>query len=475
MIDLYNPKSSKAEEFINHEEILSTLAYADEHKHDKALITEILAKAKLEKGLSHREASVLLACDIPELNEEIFALAKKIKDDFYGDRIVLFAPLYLSNYCVNGCVYCPYHAKNKHIARKKLTQEDIKREVIALQDMGHKRLALETGEDPVNNPIEYVLESIKTIYSIKHKNGAIRRVNVNIAATTVENYRKLKEAGIGTYILFQETYHKESYEQLHPTGPKHNYAYHTEAMDRAMEGGIDDVGCGVLFGLEKYRYEFAGLLMHAEHLEARFGVGPHTISVPRIRHADDIDPSTFDNGIDDDTFAKIVACIRIAVPYTGMIVSTRESQACREKVLQLGISQISGGSRTSVGGYAEKEAPEKNSSQFDVSDNRSLDEVVNWLMKLGFVPSFCTACYREGRTGDRFMSLCKSGQISNCCLPNALMTLKEYLCDYASDDTKQVGDKLIHEQLDQIKSDKVRDIVTKQLHLIAEGQRDFRF
>jgi len=472
---LYNPKSSKAEEFINHEEILSTLAYADEHKHDKALITEILAKAKLEKGLSHHEASVLLACDIPELNEEIFALAKKIKDDFYGDRIVLFAPLYLSNYCVNGCVYCPYHAKNKHIARKKLTQEDIKREVIALQDMGHKRLALETGEDPVNNPIEYVLESIKTIYSIKHKNGAIRRVNVNIAATTVENYRKLKEAGIGTYILFQETYHKESYEQLHPTGPKHNYAYHTEAMDRAMEGGIDDVGCGVLFGLEKYRYEFAGLLMHAEHLEARFGVGPHTISVPRIRRADDIDPSTFDNGIDDDTFAKIVACIRIAVPYTGMIVSTRESQACREKVLQLGISQISGGSRTSVGGYAEKEAPEENSSQFDVSDNRSLDEVVNWLMKLGFVPSFCTACYREGRTGDRFMSLCKSGQISNCCLPNALMTLKEYLCDYASDDTKQVGDKLIHEQLDQIKSDKVRDIVTKQLHLIAEGQRDFRF
>lgn len=472
---MYNPKSSKAEEFINHEEILSTLAYADEHKHDKALITEILAKAKLEKGLSHREASVLLACDIPELNEEIFTLAKKIKDDFYGDRIVLFAPLYLSNYCVNGCVYCPYHAKNKHIARKKLTQEDIKREVIALQDMGHKRLALETGEDPVNNPIEYVLESIKTIYSIKHKNGAIRRVNVNIAATTVENYRKLKEAGIGTYILFQETYHKESYEQLHPTGPKHNYAYHTEAMDRAMGGGIDDVGCGVLFGLEKYRYEFAGLLMHAEHLEARFGVGPHTISVPRIRRADDIDPSTFDNGIDDDTFAKIVACIRIAVPYTGMIVSTRESQACREKVLQLGISQISGGSRTSVGGYAEKEAPEENSSQFDVSDNRSLDEVVNWLMKLGFVPSFCTACYREGRTGDRFMSLCKSGQISNCCLPNALMTLKEYLCDYASDDTKQVGDKLIHEQLDQIKSDKVRDIVTKQLHLIAEGQRDFRF
>lgn len=472
---MYNPKSSKAEEFINHEEILATLSYADENKHNAALINEILAKAKLEKGLSHREASVLLACDIPELNEEIFHLAKKIKDDFYGDRIVLFAPLYLSNYCVNGCVYCPYHAKNKHIPRKKLSQEDIKREVIALQDMGHKRLALETGEDPVNNPIEYVLESIKTIYSIKHKNGAIRRVNVNIAATTVENYRKLKEAGIGTYILFQETYHKESYEKLHPTGPKHDYAYHTEAMDRAMEGGIDDVGCGVLFGLEKYRYEFAGLLMHAEHLETRFGVGPHTISVPRIRRADDIDPSAFDNGIDDDTFAKIVACIRVAVPYTGMIVSTRESQKCRERVLQLGISQISGGSRTSVGGYAEKELPEEDSSQFDVSDNRTLDEVVNWLMKQDFVPSFCTACYRAGRVGDRFMSLCKSGQISNCCLPNALMTLKEYLCDYASEDTKNTGNTLIAKQIPLIKSDKVRAIVEKQLHLIEEGQRDFRF
>ena len=471
----YDPKSLKAEEFINHEEILESLDYAEKNKNNKELLRQILDKAKLAKGISHKEAAVLMQCDIPEVNEEITKLAMEIKEKFYGQRIVMFAPLYLSNYCVNGCTYCPYHYKNKHIPRIKLTQEQIRDEVIALQDMGHKRLAIEAGEDPVNNPLEYILESIETIYSIKHKNGAIRRVNVNIAATTVENYTKLKNAGIGTYILFQETYNKESYEQLHPTGPKHDYAYHTEAMDRAMEGGIDDVGCGVLFGLEKYRYEFAGLLMHAEHLEARFGVGPHTISVPRIRRADDIDPSTFDNGIDDDTFAKIVACIRIAVPYTGMIVSTRESQACREKVLQLGISQISGGSRTSVGGYAEKEAPEENSSQFDVSDNRSLDEVVNWLMKLGFVPSFCTACYREGRTGDRFMSLCKSGQISNCCLPNALMTLKEYLCDYASDDTKQVGDKLIHEQLDQIKSDKVRDIVTKQLHLIAEGQRDFRF
>ena len=460
---MYRPESGIAEEFIDDQEIKDTLAYADANKNNKELILSIIEKAKKLKGISHREASVLLACEDKELIQKVFDLAIKIKEEFYGNRIVMFAPLYLANYCVNGCTYCPYHYKNKHIRRKKLTQEEIKKEVIALQDMGHKRLALETGEDPVNIPIEYVLESIKTIYSIKHKNGAIRRVNVNIAATTVENYKKLKDVGIGTYILFQETYHKDNYEVLHPTGPKHDYAYHTEAMDRAMEGGIDDVGCGVLFGLEKYRYEFAGLLMHAEHLEARFGVGPHTISVPRIRRADDIDPSTFDNGIDDDTFAKIVACIRIAVPYTGMIVSTRESQACREKVLQLGISQISGGSRTSVGGYAEKEAPEENSSQFDVSDNRSLDEVVNWLMKLGFVPSFCTACYREGRTGDRFMSLCKSGQISNCCLPNALMTLKEYLEDYAESDTKKIGNVLINAEIKNIPKDKVKEIAEMKM------------
>ncbi len=470
---IYNPASSKAEEFINHEEILETLEYAEKNKNNETLIDELIAKAKLRKGLTHREASVLLACEIPEKNEEIYTLAEQIKKDFYGNRIVMFAPLYLSNYCVNGCVYCPYHAKNKHIPRKKLTQEEIRREVIALQDMGHKRLALETGEDPINNPIEYVLDSIKTFYCIKHINGAIRRVNVNIAATTVENYRKLKEAGIGTYILFQETYHKESYEKLHPTGPKHNYNYHTEAMDRAMQGGIDDVGVGVLFGLELYRYEFAGLLMHAEHLEEVFGVGPHTISVPRIRRADDIDPEVFDNGIDDDTFAKIVACIRIAVPYTGMIISTRESQKCRERVLHLGVSQISGGSRTSVGGYVEPE--EEDSSQFEVSDTRSLDEVVKWLMDLGYIPSFCTACYREGRTGDRFMSLCKSGQIQNCCHPNALMTLKEYLEDYACPETKEVGDVLIQKEITNIPKEKVRQIVVERLEKIANGERDFRF
>ena len=436
---MYNPKSLKAEEFIDHQEILDTLAYADENKNNVELIDQILNKARERKGLSHREASVLLACDIPEKVQELYALAEQIKKDFYGNRIVIFAPLYLSNYCVNGCLYCPYHQKNKHIPRKKLTQEEVEKEVIALQDMGHKRLAIETGEDPVNCPIEYVLDCIHTIYSIKHKNGAIRRVNVNIAATTVENYRKLKEAGIGTYVLFQETYHKESYEHLHPTGPKSNYCYHTEAMDRAMEGGIDDVGLGVLFGLELYRYEFAGLLMHAEHLEAVHGVGPHTISVPRVKHADDIDPDEFDNGIDDDTFLKICACIRVAVPYTGMIMSTRENQSVRERALHLGISQVSGGSRTSVGGYTEEERPH-DTEQFDVSDNRTLDEVVKWLMELGYIPSFCTACYREGRTGDRFMSLCKSGQIQNCCHPNALMTLKEYLMDYAAPETKAIGE-----------------------------------
>ena len=472
---MYNPKSSKAEEFICHDEVIESLKYASENKNNVELIDEILEKARKRKGLSHREAAVLLECDIEEKNQEIYALAEQIKIDFYGNRIVMFAPLYLSNYCVNGCVYCPYHAKNKHIPRKKLTQEEIKREVIALQDMGHKRLAIESGEDPVNNPIEYILDSIKTIYSIKHKNGAIRRVNVNIAATTVENYRKLKDAGIGTYILFQETYHKESYEKLHPTGPKHNYAYHTEAMDRAMEAGIDDVGLGVLFGLELYKYEFSAILMHAEHLEAVFGVGPHTISVPRIRRADDIDPDVFDNGIDDDIFAKIVACLRIAVPYTGMIVSTRESKKCRERVLHLGISQISGGSRTSVGGYVEPEPEDEKSEQFDVSDKRTLDEIVNWLMKMDYIPSFCTACYREGRTGDRFMSLCKSQQILNCCHPNALMTLKEYLEDYASEETKEIGDKLIKKEINNIPNEKVRSIVLERLEKIKNGSRDFRF
>lgn len=471
---MYNIMSAKAEEFISHEEILESLTYAEENKKNRNLIESILSKAKQKKGLSHREALVLLDCELEDQNEEIYKLASQIKKEFYGNRIVMFAPLYLSNYCINGCEYCPYHLKNKHITRKKLTQEEIVKEVMALQDMGHKRLALEAGEDPVKNPIEYILECIQTIYGIQHKNGAIRRVNVNIAATTVENYRRLKEAGIGTYILFQETYHKESYERLHPTGPKHDYAYHTEAMDRAMAGGIDDVGLGVLYGLNNYRYDFTGILMHAEHLESYQGVGPHTISVPRIKRADDINPDVFDNGIDDETFAKIVACIRIAVPYTGMIVSTRESKACRERILKVGVSQISGASKTSVGGYADTEENE-NSSQFDVSDNRSLDDVVRWLIDMELVPSFCTACYREGRTGDRFMTLLKSGQIVNCCHPNALMTLKEYLEDYASVETRKAGGKLIERELAVITNPVVKEKAADYLNHIQNGKRDYRF
>ncbi|MDR1873038.1 MAG: [FeFe] hydrogenase H-cluster radical SAM maturase HydG [Deltaproteobacteria bacterium] len=469
---MYDPKSLKAGEFINHEEILDTLAFAEKNRNNIPFIRDILTKARDHTGLTHREALVLFDCQDEELNQELYALARRIKKDFYGQRVVMFAPLYLSNYCVNGCLYCPYHMTNKHIARKKLTQEEIVREVTALQDIGHKRLALEAGEHPVLNPIEYILESIETIYSIKHKNGAIRRVNVNIAATTVDEYRLLHKAGVGTYILFQETYHKESYERLHPTGPKSDYEWHTTAMDRAMEGGLDDVGLGVLFGLEGHRYELAALFCHAEHLEAVHGVGPHTISVPRLREADDIDPERFGHGLSDDAFAKIVAITRIAVPYTGLIVSTRESAASRARVLDLGVSQISGGSRTSVGGYYEPEV--ENTTQFEVNDTRSLDEVIHWLMKLGHIPSFCTACYREGRTGDRFMALCKSGKIQNCCHPNALMTLKEYLMDYASPQTAALGDRLIQSQIGEVPNLKTRNLVAQHLAAIGEGQRDFR-
>ena len=471
----YNVGSVHAEEFIHDGEIRATLEYAREHRADKALIEEILAKAEQGNGISHREAAVLIEVEDKEIEERMYAIARRLKERIYGNRIVMFAPLYLSNHCVNGCVYCPYHAQNRHIPRRKLTQEEIRREVIALQDMGHKRLALETGEHPKLSPIEYVLESIDTIYSIHHKNGAIRRVNVNIAATTVENYTRLKDAGIGTYILFEETYDKAAYEALHPTGPKSDWAYHTEAMDRAMLGGIDDVGIGALFGLSNYRYDVVGILMHAEHLEARFGVGPHTISVPRIRPADDIDPKDFPDAVTDDVFRRIVAVLRLAVPYTGMIVSTRESQRSRELVLDVGVSQLSGGSKTSVGGYADGIEDAEESAQFDISDNRTLDDIVGWLLDLGYIPSFCTACYREGRTGDRFMSLAKRGLIGNCCAPNALMTLAEYLEDYASPKVKIAGKQMIERLTQVIPSEKVRQITERNLQEIINGKRDFRF
>ncbi|MCI5839353.1 MAG: [FeFe] hydrogenase H-cluster radical SAM maturase HydG [Peptoniphilaceae bacterium] len=471
----YIPKSEIPEEFINDDEINETIEYGRKNAHNRELIKSILEEAKKAKGLNHRDAFVLLSCKEEDLNQKMYELAKELKLRFYGRRIVLFAPLYLSNYCINGCVYCPYHAKNKTIPRRKLTQDEIRREVIALEDLGHKRLALEAGEDPFHNPIEYILESINTIYSIHHKNGDIRRVNVNIAATTIENYKKLKDAGIGTYILFQETYNKKSYEQLHPKGPKSDYDYHTTAMDRAQVAGIDDVGCGVLFGLNNYEYDFTGLLMHAEHLEARFNVGPHTVSVPRIQPADDIDPDEFDNGISDEIFEKIVACIRIAMPYTGMIISTREGKKVREKVLDLGISQVSGGSRTTVGGYdVEEEKLAQGSSQFDLSDNRTVDEVVDWLISLGNIPSFCTGCYRQGRTGDRFMKLVKNGQIGNICQPNALLTLKEYLLDYASEKTRFDGEKLISEELNRIEREDVKELTKKWLNEIENGTRDLR-
>ena len=472
---IYNVKSERAEEFIHDGEIRATLQYAHEHRNDKALIEDILTKAEKGKGISHREAAVLIEVNDKEIEERMYAIARRLKEHIYGNRIVMFAPLYLSNYCINGCIYCPYHAQNRHIPRRRLTQEEIRREVIALQDMGHKRLALETGEHPKLSPIEYVLESIDTIYSIRHRNGKIRRVNVNIAATTIENYTRLKNAGIGTYILFEETYDRAAYERLHPTGPKSDWAYHTEAMDRAMLGGIDDVGIGALFGLSNYRYDVVGILMHAEHLEARFGVGPHTISVPRIRPADDINPEDFPDAVTDDVFRRIVAVLRLAVPYTGMIVSTRESKKCRELVLDVGISQLSGGSKTSVGGYATGLENVEESAQFDISDNRTLDEIVGWLLGLNYIPSFCTACYREGRTGDRFMALAKNGQIGNCCAPNALMTLAEYLEDYASPQVKAAGQFMIERLTQEIPSDKIREITRRRLIDISNGKRDFRF
>lgn len=473
---MYDAKSEHAASFINHDEIVATLAYAEDNQNNLDEIRRILTKAALMEGLSHREASLLLACQDEQLNREAAALGKQIKERFYGKRIVMFAPLYLSNYCINSCIYCPYKVSNRHIPRRKLTQSEIAAEVRALEDMGHKRLALEAGEDPRQNPIEYIIESIQTIYGIHHENGDIRRVNVNIAATTVENYRRLHEAGIGTYILFQETYNRERYEVLHPAGPKSDYTWHTEAMDRAMEGGIDDVGIGVLFGLDNYAYELAGLLMHAEHLEARYGVGPHTLSLPRICPADDVEIASYNDAVPDSIFLKIITVLRLAVPYTGMILSTRERPEVRAEALERGVTQLSGGSKTSVGAYDETVAEKgKDSEQFDLSDTRTLDEIVHWMLELGYIPSFCTACYREGRTGDRFMQLLKSGQIANCCQPNALMTLGEYLADYAGAETKTRGEAVISEELARIPHDKVRAIATRHLEEISDGARDFRF
>jgi len=460
-------------EFINDNKIHESLTWGKEHARDMGFISDILTKAKECKGLTEREVACLL--HIPqEYLEELYHTAREIKQKIYGNRIVMFAPLYLSNYCINGCTYCPYHRSNCAIKRKKLTQEEIKAEVTALQDMGHKRLALEAGEDPKNSPLEYILESIETIYGVHHKNGAIRRVNVNIAATSVENYRRLKAADIGTYILFQETYHRPSYEKYHKSGPKADYAYHTMAMSRAQEGGIDDVGFGVLFGLHDFRYEVMAMMSHANYLEATTGVGPHTISVPRIRPADSVDLNSFPHAVGDDDFKLLTAVLRLAVPYTGMIVSTRESEKSRREILEIGVSQISGASSTKVGGYRGQDESE-DTAQFEIDDNRTLDEIVGWLLNLGYMPSFCTACYREGRTGDRFMSLAKSGQIANICGANALLTLNEYLQDYASKNTASAGDDFIAKELKNIPDDGIRTRAEGYLKKISSGERDFRF
>ena len=466
----YDRKGMTAAEFMDQGEIERTLAAAKEKAQDKGEVARIIAKAREFKGLTHEEASVLSFVTDKELLEEMFAVAMEIKKHIYGNRIVMFAPLYLSDYCVNECRYCGYH-HSSCMERKKLTQEEIVQEVKALEKMGHKRLALETGEDPVNNTMEYLLESIKTIYSIHFDNGAIRRVNVNIAATTVENYKKLKDAGIGTYILFQETYHKPTYEYQHPKGPKSNYEYHTTAHDRAMEAGIDDVGLGVLYGLYDWHYDLVGQVMHAEHLEAVFGVGPHTLSMLRIRDAGDVKKTDYEHAVSDDDFKKIVAILRMTVPYTGMILSTREGGKFRDSVIKLGISQVSAGSATGVGGYTMG----TQQPQFEIEDHRSPIEMTKELIRDGYIPSFCTACYRQGRTGDRFMRLAKTGQISNICQPNALITLKEYATDYGDEEFKQMANELIEQQLKQIPNDTVREKAREYIAKIEAGERDFRF
>ncbi|PAB59939.1 [FeFe] hydrogenase H-cluster radical SAM maturase HydG [Anaeromicrobium sediminis] len=470
-------KKLKAVEFINHEEILSSIKYGEEKSKDKNYIRSLLEKARKLEGLNHKEAAVLLNIDDPEILDEIFKEAKEIKENIYGKRIVMFAPLYVSNYCVNNCVYCGYKHSNSDLERKKLAMNELATEVKVLEGLGHKRLALEAGEDNVNCSLDYILECIDTIYSLKFDNGSIRRINVNIAATTVEDYKRLKDADIGTYILFQEAYHKETYEKMHPTGPKHNYEWHTTAMDRAMEAGIDDVGIGTLYGLYDHKYETIAMLMHAEHLEDTFGVGPHTISVPRLRNALDVDTKNFPHLVNDEDFKKIVAILRLAVPYTGMILSTREEPEYRSEVMALGVSQISAGSCTGVGGYLEEyeHTNERRKPQFEVGDHRSPIEVLKELCETGYLPSYCTACYREGRTGDRFMRLAKTGQIQNVCLPNALLTFKEFLLDYADDELREKGKDVIDKFLKDIPNEKAKSAAMNLLKRLEEGERDLRF
>lgn len=469
-----NKKDSQTADFIDENQIFSVLDKAKGEPRKAA--QDIIEKARQAHGLTPHETAVLLQNKDPDITGLLFSAAHEVKEKIYGKRLVLFAPLYISNYCINNCVYCGYRRDNK-IERARLTMDEIDDEVIALEKMGHKRIALESGEDPVNSPIEYVLESMKKIYEVKKDMGSIRRINVNIAATTVENYRKLKNAGIGTYILFQETYHRETYKKMHPTGSKRDYDWHTLAMDRAMEAGIDDVGLGVLFGLYDYKFEVIGLLLHSLHLEERFGVGCHTISVPRLRPATGVCLSNFPYLVSDKDFKKLIAIIRLAVPYTGMILSTREPANFRDELISLGISQLSAGSCTGVGGYHRdiEKRHTGTTGQFQIEDNRTTDEVLQSICLSGYIPSFCTACYRKGRTGDRFMPLAKSGEIQNICQPNAILTFKEFLLDYASEALKEIGEKTIQEHLKQIPNIKIREKTEEKLRRLENKERDLYF
>ncbi|AQW25421.1 [FeFe] hydrogenase H-cluster radical SAM maturase HydG [Clostridium perfringens] len=462
-------------DFIKDDEINSLIAKGKELVSDKELVREIIEKSKSAEGLTHEETAVLLNLEDKELIEEMFKAARQVKEKLYGKRLVVFAPLYVSNYCVNNCTYCGYKHCNDELKRKKLNKEQLIEEVKVLESLGHKRIALEAGEDPVNAPLDYILDCIKSIYSIKFDNGSIRRINVNIAATTVENYKRLKDAEIGTYILFQETYHKPTYERLHVSGPKHNYNYHTTAMHRAREAGIDDIGMGVLYGLYDYKYETLAMLMHAMDLEETTGVGPHTLSVPRIRPAENVSLENYPYLVDDEDFKKIVAILRLAVPYAGLILSTREEPGLRDEIIALGVSQVSTGSCTGVGGYSEAYSDPEEKPQFEVGDHRSPVEMIESLMEAGYIPSYCTACYREGRTGERFMDIVKSGELYKICEANALITLKEFIDDYGTDRTREIGDKLIKKSIDEIDNESFRKSVEEKINKISNGTRDLRF
>lgn len=462
-------------DFIKDDEINSLIAKGKELVSDKELVREIIEKSKSAEGLTPEETAVLLNLEDKELIEEMFKAARQVKEKLYGKRLVVFAPLYVSNYCVNNCTYCGYKHCNDELKRKKLNKEQLIEEVKVLESLGHKRIALEAGEDPVNAPLDYILDCIKSIYSIKFDNGSIRRINVNIAATTVENYKRLKDAEIGTYILFQETYHKPTYERLHVSGPKHNYNYHTTAMHRAREAGIDDIGMGVLYGLYDYKYETLAMLMHAMDLEETTGVGPHTLSVPRIRPAENVSLENYPYLVDDEDFKKIVAILRLAVPYAGLILSTREEPGLRDEIIALGVSQVSTGSCTGVGGYSESYVDPEEKPQFEVGDHRSPVEMIESLMEAGYIPSYCTACYREGRTGERFMDIVKSGELYKICEANALITLKEFIDDYGTDRTREIGDKLIKKSIDEIDNESFRKSVEEKINKISKGTRDLRF